>query len=614
MCTCPSRTDEPYPGEGYNQSPNHLAADLTTNQDLNGIANTRTVRNGAAHAIAGSSRMLDDDIKQSPNEPHGQTVSPGEKSAGDISIGRLGAIKREEDDNVAVIEVSDAPSGSAPGLNGGGSAAPPSRLMRLKQVFVTYAQFIGPGFMIAVAYIDPGNYATDIAAGASYRFQLLFIVLLSNLFAILLQSLAIKLGTVTGLDLSSACRAFLPRWLNYFLYGLAEAAIIATDIAEVIGTAIALNLLIPQLPLVAGCAISILDVMVILFFYSPSGSMKGLRLFEFFVCLLVLGVVICFCIQLSLITGTSVGEVFKGYLPSGAIVEQQGLYQACGILGATVMPHSLFLGSGIVQPRLLDYDSRHALLPPSPSPSSSTTTFSKIHYIPSLPAIRHCLKYSIVELALSLFTFALFVNSAILIVAGASLYNNPDALGEEDIFAIHALLSRSISPAAGTIFALALLLSGISAGIVCTIAGQMVSEGALNWKIKPWVRRLVTRSISITPSIIIAGAVGRSGLNAALNASQVVLSSVLPFVTAPLIYFTCMNKYMTVRPGMARFHVEEEEKETALFARRARGRNGREGDVRMANSWWLAVIAGLVWLLIAVMNVANLVLLGLGQR
>lgn len=161
---------------------------------------------------------------------------------------------------------------------------------------------------------------------------------------------------------------------------------------------------------------------------------------------------------------------------------------------------------------------------------------------------------------------------------------------------------------------MALLLSGISAGIVCTIAGQMVSEGALNWKIKPWVRRLVTRSISITPSIIIAGAVGRSGLNAALNASQVVLSSVLPFVTAPLIYFTCMNKYMTVRPGMARFHVEEEEKETALFARRARGRNGREGDVRMANSWWLAVIAGLVWLLIAVMNVANLVLLGLGQR
>ncbi len=217
-------------------------------------------------------------------------------------------------------------------------------------------------------------------------------------------------------------------------------------------------------------------------------------------------------------------------------------------------------------------------------------------------------------LALSLFTFALFVNSAILIVAGASLYNNPDAVGEEDIFAIHDLLSRSISPAAGTIFALALLLSGISAGIVCTIAGQMVSEGALNWKMKPWLRRLATRSISITPSIIIAGAVGKSGLNAALTASQVVLSSVLPFITAPLIYFTCMNKYMTVQPGSARFHVEDDE-ETTLFARRKGGMfgGGRGGGIKMANSWWLAIIAGLVWLLIAVMNVANLVLLGLGQ-
>lgn len=140
----------------------------------------------------------------------------------------------------------------------------------------------------------------------------------------MLQSLAIKLGTVTGLDLASACRAFLPKWLNYFLYALAEIAIIATDIAEVIGTAIALNLLIPQLPLVAGCALSILDVMLILIFYRPNGAMKGLRAFEVFVCILVLGVVICFCIQLSLIQGTHVGEVFRGYLPSGAIVESDG--------------------------------------------------------------------------------------------------------------------------------------------------------------------------------------------------------------------------------------------------------------------------------------------------
>jgi metal iron transporter len=275
------------------------------------------------------------------------------------------------------------------------------------------------------------------------------------------------------------------------------------------------------------------------------------------------------------------------------------------------MPHSLFLGSGIVQPRLRDYDSKRGLLPPDPQSTTSSLVdgMEKVHYIPSQAAIKHSLKYSIIEIALSLFTFALFVNSAILIVAGASLYDNPEAL-DADIFAIHDLLATSISPAAGTIFALALLLSGISAGIVCTIAGQMVSEGALNWKMKPWQRRLVTRLISITPSIIIAGAVGKSGLNAALTGSQVALSSVLPFITAPLIYFTCLNRYMTVQPGMARFHIEADEE--GMFTGR-RPITEREGGVNMANSWYIAIIAVLIWLIITVMNIANLVLLGLGQ-
>ncbi|TWU77696.1 hypothetical protein ED733_008330 [Metarhizium rileyi] len=478
---------------------------------------------------------------------------------------------------------------------------------KAKRVFRTFGKFIGPGFMISVAYIDPGNYATDIAAGASYQYKLLFVVLLSNLFAILLQSLAIQLGTVTGLDLASACRAYLPRWMNYLLYGLAEVAIIATDMAEVIGTAIALNLLIPKLPLVAGCALSILDVMAILIFYRPDGSMKGLRLFEMFVCLLVLGVVICFCIQLSMITG-SVGTVFKGYVPSSSLVESQALYQACGILGATVMPHSLYLGSGIVQPRLREFDIKHGLLPDELASAETSAANDEVldrgTYIPSQAAIQHSLKYSITELALALFTFALFVNSAILIVAGASLYQNPDAL-EADIFGIHDLLARSISPAVGTIFALALLLSGVSAGIVCTIAGQMVSEGAIKWKLKPWLRRLITRSISITPSIIIAGAVGRSGLNTALTASQVVLSSVLPFATLPLIYFTSRSRYMTVPPGMARYY-HEAHGQGRLAINSAAGAN-------MANPWYVVILAILVWLVITVMNVANLVLLGLGK-
>lgn len=273
------------------------------------------------------------------------------------------------------------------------------------------------------------------------------------------------------------------------------------------------------------------------------------------------------------------------------------------------MPHSLYLGSAIVQPRLREYDTKHGLLPEEPVSSSSSDSHDDFHdkatYIPSEAAIKHSLKYSITELALALFTFALFVNSAILIVAGASLYKNPDAL-EADIFGIHDLLAKSISPAVGTIFALALLLSGVSAGIVCTIAGQMVSEGAIKWKLKPWLRRLITRSISITPSIIIAGAVGKSGLNTALTASQVVLSSVLPFVTLPLIYFTSRSRYMTVLPGMARYYHESDDEGLPLG-------NNASGGINMANSWYIIILSILVWLVITVMNVANLVLLGLGK-
>jgi metal iron transporter len=280
------------------------------------------------------------------------------------------------------------------------------------------------------------------------------------------------------------------------------------------------------------------------------------------------------------------------------------LYQACGILGATVMPHSLYLGSGIVQPRLREYDIKYGNAQPYNESSSDSESTHKDIYYPSLGAINFCLKYSIIELTIALFTFALFVNSAILITAGASLYGTGAA--DADLFGIHDLLSRSIAPAAGTIFALALLLSGISAGIVCTIAGQMVSEGALNWTIAPWLRRLITRSISITPSIIIAGAVGRKGLSAALNGSQVALSVSLPFISAPLIYFTCRNKYMTVGVHAQRNEADHEMTFEGI----------ERTDVetkKMRNHWLTAVLGVIIWLIITVMNVANLVLLGKGE-
>lgn len=469
-------------------------------------------------------------------------------------------------------------------------ARPPTLFSKAVRDLVKFINFIGPGAMVSVAYIDPGNYATDVAAGATYRFKLLFVVLLSNIFAIFLQNLCIKLGSVTGLNLAQMIKLHFPPWLNYSLYFIAEAAIIATDVAEVIGTAIALNLLF-HIPLVAGCIISILDVLIILFFYRPGKSIKAVRAFEMFVLVLVLGVVVCFCYQLSLIEDTSVAEVFRGYLPSSALVQSQGygcltylesvirltfehsLYQACGILGATVMPHSLYLGSGMCQPRLLHFDKVHGNVPKdfelngtteapaaasvdsddeddsAANPQSSAQQQST--YVPSLAAITHCLYMSTYELTFCLLTFALFVNSAILIVAGASLYS-PDptsasAAANASLFQIHTLLSQHIAPAAGTLFALALLLSGISAGIVCTIAGQLVSEAQLHWKMKPWVRRLLTRSVSVTPSVIIAGAVGAPGLTKALEASQVVLCFCLPAVVGPLVWFTARAKFLGVK-------------------------------------------------------------------
>lgn len=269
------------------------------------------------------------------------------------------------------------------------------------------------------------------------------------------------------------------------------------------------------------------------------------------------------------------------------------LYQACGILGATVMPHSLYLGSGLVQPRLREFDKINDTSDVLDSDSINSLSL----YRPSLAAIKSCMSYSIIELAVSLFTFALFVNSSILIVAGASLYGLPEA-NDADLFSIHDLLSKSIAPVAGTLFALALLLSGTSAGIVCTIAGQMVSEGQLDWSIKPWMRRLVTRSISITPSIIIAGAVGREGLGKALQGSQVALSVILPFVSAPLIWFTCRGKYMKVAvrdaDDVVGPHTES------------------DGHVQMKNGWVTTVFALVIWGVIVVMNVALLVLVGKG--
>lgn len=501
-----------------------------------------------------------------------------------------------------------------------------------KSILLKYLRFVGPGIMVAVAYIDPGNYSTAVSSGAAHEFSLLCIVLLSNFIAIFLQCLCIKLGSITGKDLSRCCRAYLPKWMNWIIYFFAEAAIISTDIAEVIGTAIALNILI-KVPLPAGVAITCVDVLTVMIGYRPgSSSMRMIRMFEYAVAVLVFGVFLCFAIELAYIPkSTSVAHVFRGFIPSKQMFQNNGMYDAISILGATVMPHSLFLGSALVQPRLLEYDIKHKNY--SVLRNDETDVKNKeiimeekyFNYRPTIDSIKYCMKYSMVELTLTLFTVALFVNCAILIISGATLFNTPNA-SDADLYGIHDLLSRNLAPAAGTIFMLALLLSGQSAGIVCTMAGQIVCEGHINWKLLPWQRRLVSRCISVIPCLVISICLGKNALNKALNASQVVLSIVLPFLVAPLIYFTCSKKIMTTEITRVNKKVETDTSNNINDEGNIDLRQDLESiepnyedsddtknieTINMANNWITSIIAIIVWLFLSLLNCYAIVELGI---
>ncbi|CAR24896.1 divalent metal ion transporter SMF2 [Lachancea thermotolerans CBS 6340] len=412
---------------------------------------------------------------------------------------------------------------------------------RLVAIIRKYGRFIGPGLMVSVSYMDPGNFSTAVAAGSAHRYKMLFSVLVANLLAAFWQCLCAKLGAVTGLDLAQNCRRHLPPNLNLALYILAEVAIIATDLAEVVGTAISLNILF-NVPLAFGVVLTVVDVLIVLMAYKPNGSLKLIRWFEMFVSLLVVATVVCFTIELFSVSISNVGDVFKGFLPSKAVVADDGIYLSLAILGATVMPHSLYLGSGVVQPRLRNYDISNGHY----KPNETDVDNNHDNYRPSFDAINDTLNFTIAELLVSLFTVALFVNCSILIVAGATLYGTSENAVDADLFSIYDLLCKSLSKAAGTVFVLALLFSGQSAGIVCTLSGQMVSEGFLNWSVAPALRRSLTRAVAITPCLILVLVAGRRGLSGALNASQVVLSLLLPFVSAPLLYFTSNKEIMRV--------------------------------------------------------------------
>ncbi|CCE63819.1 hypothetical protein TPHA_0F03380 [Tetrapisispora phaffii CBS 4417] len=536
-----------------------------------------------------------------------------------------------------------------------------SKSKKIKNTIKKYLKFVGPGLLVSVAYIDPGNYSTAVTSGAQNQYTLLCVVLLSNCIAIYLQCLCIKLASVTGLDLARACRTHLPRWANIILYCFGEACIISTDIAEVIGTAIALNILI-KVPLPAGVAISIVDIFIIMLVYRPGvSSMKLVRMFEIGIAGLVLAVFICFTVELSYIPFTveQTRKIFRGFVPSREMFHNSGMYNAISILGATVMPHSLFLGSGIVQPRLLDYDLKHNNYSINTDPDfedteEDHTKYNKeamkeekfLNYAPSIGAIKYCMKYSMIELGSTLLTVAFFINCAILIVAGSTLYGTDQAIGA-DLYTIHSLLSSTISKGAGTIFMLALLLSGQSAGIVCTMAGQIVCEGHIKWSVVPWKRRLLTRGISIIPCLIISICIGRSALSKALNSSQVVLSLLLPFIVAPLVYFTSSKKIMSLKVPVMNKRNEETSKSCADAGKQndltdpsfqearndgtdidcsVRSENitpnnsdvqGEEDNeytmVDMSNNWAMTIVSGIVWIFLSLLNVYAIVELGISH-
>jgi manganese transport protein len=367
-----------------------------------------------------------------------------------------------------------------------------------------FGAFAGPGYLVAVGYMDPGTWATDLAGGSAFGYTLLSVILLSNIMAMVLQALAAKLGIVTGLDLAQACRSQYSPPVRMALWLLCEFAIIACDLAEVIGTAIALQLLF-GIPLVAGVCLTALDVLLILLL-----QQRGFRKLEAFVIALLVIIAGCFAVELAL-SQPSIAAVARGFIPTTEVVTNPAmLYIAIGIIGATVMPHNLYLHSSIVQTRRYDRDERG-----------------------KREAIRFATLDSTIALGL-----ALLINASILILAASTFYQ----AGRTDVAEIHeayALLAPMLGVgAASTLFAIALLASGQNSTITATLAGQIVMEGFLNIRLPAWLRRLVTRLIAIVPAVTVAALYGESGTAKLLVLSQVILSLQLPFAVVPLVQFT----------------------------------------------------------------------------
>jgi manganese transport protein len=370
--------------------------------------------------------------------------------------------------------------------------------------------FSGPGFLIAVGYMDPGNWATDLAGGAQFGYMLLSVIMISNFMAILLQHLSLKLGIVSGRDLAQACRDNYSKQFSIFLWILCEIAIAACDLAEVIGSAVALNLLF-KIPLVIGVILTALDVLIVLYLQN-----KGFRYIEALVVALIGVIGISFLYEL-IISNPAISGIAAGFIPRKQIIVNPAmLYIAIGILGATVMPHNLYLHSSIVQTR---------------------------QYTRSEQGRGMAIKFATIDSTFALM-LALFINAAILILS-AAVFHGKGHNDVADINDAYKLLSPLLgAPLAGVLFAVALLASGQNATLTGTMAGQIVMEGFLNIRLRPWVRRLLTRLVAIIPAVIVAVLYGAKGIGSLLILSQVILSVQLSFAVVPLIMFTSDKKKM----------------------------------------------------------------------
>ena len=370
--------------------------------------------------------------------------------------------------------------------------------------------FAGPGYLVAVGYMDPGNWATDIQGGSRFAYTLLSVVVISSLMAMFLQALSAKLGIATGLDLAQACRDHYSRRTSFVLWVLCEVAIAACDLAEVLGSAVALKLLF-GLPLLAGVLITALDVLIVLALQG-----RGFRLIEAFVVTLIATIAACFAYEI-FFAQPLWREAVAGVIPRLEIMRnREMLYIAIGILGATVMPHNLYLHSSIVQTRAFGI-----------SPKDR----------------REALRFAVFDSTLAL-AFALFVNAAILIV-GAAAFHTRGLHNVGEISEAYRLLSPVLGVSlASTVFACALLASGQNSTLTGTLAGQIVMEGFLNIRLKPWLRRLITRGLAITPAVLVIGIAGEGKVTSLIVLSQVVLSFQLPFAIIPLVQFTGSRKKM----------------------------------------------------------------------